>query len=333
QTLVRLSVGGAGEGQLQFSGGAMGSSEEVRIGDGVRKGIAEVSDSTWQTGNLAVGFQSSGELTVVNAGLLEAEGVFVGRDLDPLGGQTGALTVRGAGSTLRAENLIVGGQGTVTVEDAGRLELLPAPFGGLVGLGLGSSGGLARLLVNSGGELVTPGGMTVGAFAPARVVVAEGNRGYSAVPRLVVGELLLGGLPEVALPASGTGEVLVAGDIGGNEFSLVSNALDIGNGRLEVQFGGKLLTSTDARVGVLGVGTAAILGGGGNPPESLTAWQISGSLAVGGPSVAEGSGALEIRDAGVFVGTPSSPGSVLVGPGGAIGGTGTRNLLQLHGGL
>jgi hypothetical protein len=331
QTLGRLSVGGTGEGLLRFNGGGIGSSEEVRIGDG-RPGSAAVSNATWQTGSLAVGFQSSGELTVENAGLLEAEGVFVDRDLDPLGGQTAALSVRGAGSMLRTERLVVEGRGTVRVEDAGRLEVLAAPVAEPALLG--DEDGLARLFVNEGGELVAPGGMTVGALGPARVVVAEEGPGSDAVTRLDVGGLLQIGVPEFDGIPAGTGEVVVLGDpASGDELTLVSNALDIGDGRLEAQLAGKLLTAADARIGVAGVGTAAILGGGGNPPETFTSWQISGSLAVGGPSVAEGSGALEIRDAGVFVGSPGSPGSVLIGPGGVIGGTGTRNLLRLNGGL
>lgn len=327
ETLGRLSVGLGGEGTLRIQGGGIASSEEVRIGDGSRPGLAVVSDATWQTGNLAVGFLSTGQLLVENAGLVESENGFVDRDLDALGGNVGLVTVRGAGSRWSLDELSIGGFGTVEIEEGGRIEAPRQAATGLIEVGVAGDPGEARLLVNQGGELLT-GSLEVGAGGAGRLIVAEA---FQLDPRVEADFALFVGT------AGGRGAVQLIGDPSTDGFSIVADELQVGasngaSGELDVDFGGKLLTSTNAFVGTDGGrGIVRLLGSSIGAPE-LTAWQISESLNLGGAS-SPVTGQLLIRDAAVTVGTVSTPGSVFIDAGGAIVASGAGSRLSVRGGL
>jgi T5SS/PEP-CTERM-associated repeat protein len=321
QTLGSLAVGRGGEGTLRILAGGIASSEEVLLGDGTQRGSAVVSAATWETGNLAVGFRSSGDLRVESAGLLDTEQAILGLDLGA--GRSAAATVLGAGSLWRFDGLAVGGRGTLEVAEGGRLERKEDdPTGGVF---VGAPGdGEAVLLVNRGGEVET-GALEIGSFGPGRMVVAEASDGN---PKVDVGDALRIGTG----PGAG-GRVLLSGDPATDGFSIVSDTLDVGGppgsrGELAVDFGGQLLTSTDARVGTDGgEGRVAILGG---LASDLTRWQVSSSLTVGGEAP-PALGTLLVRGATVEVGTAFGFGSLLVQPGGAIVG-GAGAVLRVHGG-
>jgi T5SS/PEP-CTERM-associated repeat protein len=326
ETLGSLAVGRYGDGTLRILDGGIASSEEVLLGDGEKKGTAVVSDATWQTGSIAVGFRSSGDLTVENGGLVESELAFVDRELAPGSGDTARATVRGAGSLWRVDDLFVGGRGTVEVDDGGRLETAADLPNGTVFVGVPGSGE-ATFLVNEGGELDVGASLDVGVFGSGRLVVAEA---FDRNPRVDVATAL-----RIGTDPNARGRVQLVGDPATDGFSVVSDTLEVGGppssrGELVVDLGGRILTSTDASVGTGGgEGRVVILGAA---PADLTRWQISRSLAIGG-AAAPALGTLVIRDATVDVGTPSTAGSVLVRPGGAIVGGGAQSVLRIHGGL
>jgi T5SS/PEP-CTERM-associated repeat protein len=328
ESLGRLSVGLGGDGTLRIQDGGIASSEEVRLGDGQRVGSAVVSDATWQTGNLAVGFRSTGELLVENAGLLESEGGFVDRDLDDLGAERGTATVRGAGSRWNLDELVVGGFGLVEATEGGRIETPNQAETGRIRIGDFGDPGEATLLVNDGGELLTQS-LDVGSGGTGRLVVAEAfdrNPRVEADFALFVGSVL-----------GGRGVVQVIGDPSTDGVSLVADEIQVGAsegalGELNVDFGGKILTGTNAFVGTDGGrGVVRLLGGAIGTPD-LTSWQVSESLNVGGAS-RPATGTVIIRDALLSVGTPSTPGSVFVDAGGAIVASGTASRLAVRGGL
>ena len=328
ETLGRFSVGLGGDGTLRIQDGGIASSEEVRLGDGQRAGSAIVSDATWQTGNLAVGFRSTGELLVENAGLVESEGGFVDRDLDDLGAELGTATVRGAGSRWKLDELLVGGFGLVEATERGRIETPNQAATGRVRVGDFEDPGEAKLLVNAGGELLTQS-LDVGGGGAGRLVVAEAfdrNPRVEADLALFVGSVL-----------GGRGVVQVIGDPSTDGFSLVADEIQVGasegaRGELNVDFGGRILTSTNAFVGTDGGrGVVRLLGGAIGTPD-LTSWQVSESLNIGGPSRPV-TGTVLIRDALLSVGTPSTPGSVFVDAGGAIVASGRTSRLAVRGGL
>jgi T5SS/PEP-CTERM-associated repeat protein len=320
ETLGRLSIGAAGDGTLHVESGGIATSEEVRIGDGAGKGAALVSDATWRTGNVSVGSGGEGTLTISDFGLVESEDVFVDRVFEPGQGATAKATVRGAGSRWSVGDLFVGGRGLVEVTAGARIEADPVDGDVTVGL---PTPGEATLLVNDQGELTMPRALDVGVFGAGRMVVAEAFEGN---PRVEVGGKL-----QIGDFSTGSGRVLVVGDPGTTGFSLVSDSLDVGGapgsrGELAVDFGGQLLTSTDAFVGTRGgEGRAAIAGA---LDAALTRWQISRSLTIGAPD-GPTLGTLLIRDATVDVGTPTTAGSVLVQPGGAILGRGALAQLSV----
>jgi hypothetical protein len=332
QTLARLSIGLLGEGILNVLHGGIARSELVQIGDGEKLGGAWVSDATWQTGNIAIGFVSPGQLLIDEAGLVISEVAAV--DVFLSGGELGVATVKGEGSTWRVGDLRIGGRGTVEVREDGRIEVT-APTGipeGLVLVGREGSELEARLLVNSGGELETEGALHVGVPGRGLLVVVEDVDERVAD----VGGTLLIGHPGPDAEVRGTGRVVIQGSPFTDEFSLVSNEVDIKDGRLEINGLGKLLTGEDAFVGSDGNATVKLFGtivGDPVPGVERTRWQIGHALEVGGATLEEGFGFLEIGDGVVSVGTPSTAGSAWIRPGGAVLGSGPkRNVLRVVGG-
>jgi T5SS/PEP-CTERM-associated repeat protein len=334
QTIGRLSVGRGGIGALDFFNSGVVQSDEVRLGDGDSSGSADVSDATWNTGNIAVGFQSTGELTIENAGLVNSEQGFVASQLpggpDPglgsssgsscLGrkGSAGGVEVRGANSTWSLQNLFIGPLGCVEVTQGGLLKAIA----GDTGLGdvlIGSDdGGNARLLVSNGGSLATANELVVGDGGAAQLVLTEaGGSQVNVAQELAIGN---GGTTETF----GEGHVTVNGAGTGTDTvpSLTSNAIDIGvdggTGSFDLNSGALVKTSTTARVGTDGVGQVRLNG------PAATTWQIGQSLTIG-------SGFVAVADSIVDIGTDSAPGQIVIN-GGNLAGSGQVNIVLTHGG-
>ena len=157
QTLARLSVGGTGKGSgsLVVRDGGIMASQEVRIGNGSAVGAATVTNATWTTGSLAVGFSGTADVVVDNAGLLQTNGqAVVDFQIPPqtivkpaknaatacIGRPNVAnVVVRGTSSRWTAETLSLGGRACVEVASGGRIEVAAGATGaGEVELWVGS---------------------------------------------------------------------------------------------------------------------------------------------------------------------------------------------------
>ena len=343
ETLARLSIGSDGKGSLQVRDGGVVSSEEVRIGDGSAPGEATVTNATWTTGNVAVGFSSTADLVIENAGLMETAGqAFVDFQIPAqpaaktpkdessrcIGKTNGAnVAVRGTSSLWRMQTLALGGRGCVEVTDGGRIvsELGAEGAGEVV---VGTRGPDEARLVVSDGASVEAAGLLIGHGAPGRLIVAEG---FQNNPKIDVdGALVVGAARETG----GNGLLRISGDPSTDDPSLVSDTLRIpddaiSRGQLTIEFGGRMLTSTRAEVGIDGNGFVDVLGAAlGSDPEQLTSWQIGEELVVGPHGI------VVVRDAGIVVGTLSTPGHVTIQPGGIVFMTGSaKNLIRTNGGL
>ena len=239
------------------------------LGDGDERGSALVSDATWQTGNLAVGFQSSADLASRTPASSRARAASSTATSIRSRANTRVATVRGAGSFWRVDELTIGGRGTVEVEDGAHLETLRGDAAKLerVQVGQPDDPGEATLLVNSGGELrrEEPRGRRRG---QGPLIVA---RPSTAIPSSTPTSLLI-----VGDGRSARGRVQVSGDPSTDGFSLVADEFQIGvaegaRGELTIEFGGKALTSTDAFVGSEGgSGIVRLLGAPLGSPELLT---------------------------------------------------------------
>jgi hypothetical protein len=148
---------------------------------------------------------------------------------------------------------------------------------------------------------------------------------------------LIGGFnPDGA--TGGLGLVIVNGDPGTDEFSLIANSMQIpetaeAHGELRINFGGRVLTSTTADVGTGGFGSVELNGAALGTPEQITLWQIGDTLTIGSDGM-QTTGIVIIKDAGITVGTPSTPGHVIIQQGGEVFGTGTQiNLIRTFGGM
>jgi hypothetical protein len=332
QTIGRLSIGQAGIGALDVSSAGVMQSEEVRLGAGDSSASADISDATWNTGNIAVGFQSTGEMKIENAGLVNSEQGFVAFQLpggpDPgtgttsacLGrkGSAGGVEVEGTNSTWSLQNLFIGPLGCVEVKQGALLKAIAGDTGlGDVFVGSDDSGN-SRLLVNSGGSLTTANGLVVGDGGEAQLVLTEASgTQVNVAQELSIGK---GGATETF----GEGHIIVNGDGSGSHTapSLTSNAIDVGldngTGTLTLNSGALIKTNTTADVGADGFGEVTLSGPG------VSTWEIGQSLTIG-------NGFVSIANSEIDIGTDSAPGTLVIN-GGNLAGAGGVNFVLTHDG-
>jgi len=338
QTLGRLSVGQSAPALLSVSNGGVAQSEEVRLGDGSQTGAAEVDDATWNTGNIAVGFQSTGELTIQNAASMTSEQGFVASQLPGgpvpgfgskdvcLGrtGTAGGVEVKGTNSSWTLQNLFIGPLGCVDVSENALVNAVAGDTGlGDVLVGANDSG-QAHLLVNNGGALIAANSLTIGDGGAADLILLATGGSEVVTDGLIIGK-------GDSTATFGDGEVVVHGDDAVTTPSLTSNFVDIGNsggsGSLKLDRGAIMLTDTTAEVGVNGLGIVSLNGDEGN-----TTWQIGNSLTIGGAS-SNGNGLVIVGNSTIDVGSASSPGSVTVNRFGTLtGNAGNLNKVLTHSG-
>ena len=343
QTLARLSIGASdrGAGTLQVRDGGIAASQEVRIGNGSAVGTATVTNATWTTGSLAVGFSGPGDLVIENGGLVQTNGQAVVDFQIPSTtvvkppkvtanlciGRTNAanVAVRGASSRWTAETLTLGGRACVEVGSGGRIEVAAGGTGTGEAL-IGARGtDQATLFIREGGE-VDAAQMLIGDGALGRVVVAEGqNNG-----RLDVAGLLVVGNSRAR---RGDGLLRISGDPSTDDPSVESESLIVpdaatARGAVEIEFGGRMQTANLAEIGAEGFGVVELRGGAVGQPDQLTTWQIGNELKIGPRGI------VILGDAAINVGSASTTGKVTIQPGGVLIATGLQlNLLRTNGGL
>jgi T5SS/PEP-CTERM-associated repeat protein len=343
QTLARLSIGGSGRGTgtLQVRDAGIAASEEVRIGNGSAVGKATVTDATWTTGNLAVGFSGTADLVVENAGLLQTNGqAFVDFEIPsqtvvkPPKDDTslcigrlnsGNVLVRGTSSRWNAETLSLGGRACVEVAAGGRIVLTAGTTGAGEAL-VGTRGtDQATVFVSAGGN-VDAAQMRIGDGALGRVVVVEGFQNNGLLD--VDGPLSVGGGG-----GAGNGLLRIVGDPSTDDPSVVAENLFVpdtatSRGAVEIEFGGRMQTSNTAEIGGEGFGVVELKGAALGAPDQLTVWQIGNHLRIGPRGI------VILGDAAINVGSASTTGSVTIEPGGQLIATGSQiNLVRTNGGL
>jgi T5SS/PEP-CTERM-associated repeat protein len=347
QTLERLSIGADGEGTLTVQDGGIAKSEEVLIGSGNARGTADVSNATWDTGDIAVGFHSPGELTVENAGLVESEEAHVqfGLPFPPferlgpdasapcLGRADGSgVEVRGALSKWTVHDLVIGAGGCVDIRNGGLVDVQQiVPGFGLATIATAPGGDASIEVAN--GRLSVATDLIVGEAGRGHLEVTDHDGGNASVA--VAGTLRVG---DATGADRGDGDVVVRGDVFTTQDLLVSNALEVpGNARAlaQVTIGprGQVRTATEAHVGTNdGIGIVTITGDPQDThPELFTRWNIGGALEIGmdgGSSTA----IVDVTNATINVGSPST-GQVKVHNSGILRGLGGNlNVVRTNGG-
>ena len=318
QSHGRLSLGVHGEGNLRVADGGVASLEEVRIGDGSALGRFEVSDGTAQTGSLAVGFLSRGELLVEKSGLLESGEAYLGfmttfpADISrtPLSRAViSNVSTPGAmpAATWSAETLGLR-MGDVYVEAGGHLEVerdLDA------GEGEECCG---RLRVRAG-TVHVGGSLLVGIFGIGSLDVVEG------------GVVNVDGFVGVGAPGTGNqGTVDIAGGQALGSNHLTSNGLDVRSGSLLLREGARVHT----------IGTANVEPAGRVDLRATDArWRINDALLVGTEESTPDQARIDFTTPGgrIEVGTLSGPSIIHVHPNGRVlgGGTLEADSIQIDG--
>jgi hypothetical protein len=332
----RFSIAQGGDGNFSAGEGAVVTSVESRIGDGVGFGFAQVADATWETGNLAVGLESSGQLFISQAARVESGQAFVDQNL--AANEEALVTivngVDDAPTTWHVGSLEIGGRGTVEVRKAGLLEteLVDDVQNGEIVLG-NAPDGLATLKIQAGGTADVAADLSVGENGHGRLELVSDAAGPA---RLEAAALIVGRGDDVN--CGGIVTVVDRAGVDGDE--VVTQTLRVpdggfAHGFLEIGARGGVRTSGAAGIGAGGGnGIVGLLGEDGVAP-ALTRWSVGQTIVVGAPDDGPESGVLGIANGMVAVGALGTPGTVLVQKRGAVNALGPpgRNILALAGGV
>ena len=330
QTLGRLSVGQTGGALLGVANGGVMQSEEVRIGDGSQAGTASVLNATWNTGDIAVGLESSGELTITKAGLMNSERAAIAFDLPPgpdpglssssagpclnRTGTAGGVELSGTDSTWNTADFSIGALGCVDVTDHALLNNDQSLLGTNTLTMGGSNSGKARLLVGDGAVVKTHF-LDVGEGGEAELDLSANGGAQMQVS----GPMSIGSFSS----STGTGQVTIAGDPAISTDVLTADTISVGGkfggADLALQAGARI-SSNSATVGVDGTGLVSLEGADGS-----TTWRIANPLTIGT------SGTVLISKSTIDVVGTGSPGTV--DNEGLMEGFGPDAIIALHKGL
>ncbi len=289
-----LSVGLLGTGSLTIVGGGTvrsvnafvgstsGSVGTVTVGGGV-------GTSTWtSSGDLAIGKQGTGMLTIVGGGVVRNVNGTIGAS----GGTSanfGAVTVgggTGAATWTNSSNLTIGGSlnasGSLTIVGGGSVK----DSIGAIGAGVGSHGEVSVGGGTGPAVWTNSGNMTIGISGTATLNIIGGGTVYNAIG-------VIGGA------VSGNGTVTVGGGIGAATWNNSSN-LSVGDSNnsiamLNIISGGAVNDTAGFIAGnSAAIGTVTVGDGNG-----AAVWNNSTSLAVGGDH--NGTAVLNILTGGLVI--------------------------------
>lgn len=319
-----LNVGGYGGGTGTLVVKDSGSVESLGTYDNVGSGthshgsvVLDGAGASWTSqGNLTIGNQGTGAVTVDGGNLTAVGGIILGESVGAAGtltlsnggtvdAGTGGLTVGGYG----------GGDGTLVVNDSGSVE----SFGTYdwVGNGTGSQGSV--VLDGAGASWTSQGRLTIGNRGTGNLTVSDGATVYAA-EGLYVGTGI-GGVGTVTIESGGSVDAVNNISVGGTG----------GTGAVTIDTGGTLaLTGTLnpyaylLQIGGAGSGTVVVSGAGavlttdGNPAAvgeygSGTLLVTDGATTSFGVSVNSltADSALSVGYAGIGSVIVSGPGSTL----------------------
>ncbi|KQV04380.1 autotransporter outer membrane beta-barrel domain-containing protein [Devosia sp. Root105] len=180
ESLLAISLGQDGTGELEILDGGAVESQQGLIGDtNGSEGIVTIDGAgsywgTWLEGaGMFVGKGGKGTLTVSNGGSVRTNATSLGY----LAGSEGKLIVTGAGSSYIDEgDMYVGrsGSGTVEISNGASVEIFNTLFAGFGGKGTVTVDGTDTKLVAHGGVTVT----NQGAFTVSGGATVESGGGY-----------------------------------------------------------------------------------------------------------------------------------------------------------
>jgi T5SS/PEP-CTERM-associated repeat protein len=179
------SGGTAGTGIVNVTGGATLAPSSTVLGSSGGTGTTNVDGSTFNTGNLLVGYDGTGTVNITGGSVATISLGVV--DLGDCGCANGTVTVSGAGSqfistTGNSGDITIGvdGNGTFNVRNGAT-----ATFATDVILGFGNGSGTVN--VESGGTFTTPGALVVGLNGLGTVNVTGAGSALNATD-IYVGE-------------------------------------------------------------------------------------------------------------------------------------------------
>ena len=339
-------VGDAGFGSLTIDGGGDFTSFSLFIGDDPNSqgevnvqdiGSTLISDGTSAADGIFIGNAGTGTLNVTSGGAVQiTDNTGSISDIELGVGATGdgTLVIDGAGSSVTAEDVLIGfaGAGHLTVSGGGLLDQsIAASPDAFVALDPNSSGdvtvtgdnslwnmrdalvgnsGAATLLIETGGKLDASGLMTLGDDPNSSGAATVTGTGTSDDSLLEVGGILtVGNGGQGTLGVDSGGGVTVGDDlnVGNNAGALFDNVVTVTGA------GSTITISDRVNVGLAGRGTLDVLDGGvvnatstviiGGPDDSVGASTVDGvnsqlttvgSLIVGN----EGFGTLDVTGGG-----------------------------------
>ncbi|BCW87588.1 hypothetical protein sos41_07180 [Alphaproteobacteria bacterium SO-S41] len=317
-TTGALVLGESGKGQLFItSGGQLVTTELSRIGNLLGSSGSAVVDgagSLWNGGANslyigAAGAGSSGTLLISNGGRVTVNQGLVGRDT----GETGAVTVTGAGSRWEAATAIrVGGagSGTLTVADGGTVALNP---GGVLNIAQGAGAtGIVNIGAADGDAAAAPGVLSLGdiVFGSGNGTLVFNHTSTNYVLSSELGDkgtiLHLSGITHLAAASGGyEGPVHVQGGTLFVDGALGNAAIDVGlgagfggkgsiNGSVQIADGGRLLgvAGQTLTMGALKLNAASLVNVSLGAPGGQSLFDVKGQLVL--------DGTLNVTDAGGF---------------------------------
>ncbi|MDO9405693.1 MAG: autotransporter domain-containing protein [Polaromonas sp.] len=301
----RLTVGNTGFGQLIVNGPAVVNSTEGYVGtqSSAQGNVYLHTGSAWNNaGDLFVGYQGSGLVTVEEGSTLTSATARLGEFADPTFSKLGSVLVRGVNSSWinsGAISLGVGGRGFMAVEDGAQVS------SAIGALGIESQSIGTANVSGAGSSWTNTGGLFVGIRGFGTLNVEAGGTVTSAG----------GVIGRYATDVGWTGQVHVRGEnslwnLNGNELRIGGDSTDPltdpgGVGFLTIEDKGRV-TGGAVYLGDMApaTGTATVKGAGSR-------WTVNGLASVG----RAGTGTVNITDGGAM----TSVGTVLGDLAGATG--------------
>ncbi len=306
-----LKVGGSGEGSATVSaGGEISMDQYCTIGDGAgstgQMTVTGADSLLDVTGNLTVGQNGAGRLTVADGAAAEADFGYIGFN----SAASGEAIITGAGSAVTLTNLYVGdnGQGRLTVSAGGSLVNNTCYIGD-------HSGSYGQVTVSGAQSTWTTGTLRVGSDGHGVLTVADGARVTSPDTR-------------IGRNAGSRGEATVTG---AGSLWAISGWLGVGSygdgsGSLVIADGADVTVSSYLRVGEYNQSSGAVKVTGAG--STLT---IAGEMKVGCENDATGS--LRIEAGGAVSNSASSFIGRLVGADGQVTVTGPLSTWTCNGNI
>ncbi|MDQ8698471.1 autotransporter domain-containing protein [Hyphomicrobium sp. LHD-15] len=285
--------------------------------------------SLFETSSLSIGFSGTGVLNVTNGG--EVRSVVLGGHpgyitIGQVAGSSGTVTVDGAGSLLRAEQVVVGqdGTGTLTLSNGGT-----AQAGGITVADQIGSRGTVNIGAASGSAAVAPGGINATTLqfgsGDGELVFNHTSINYTFGTQILGdGDMTVeAGTTVLSAANTYTGDTIINGG------TLLVNGSTNSSGIVFVNPGGTL--GGTGTVGSVFVDDGATLAPG--TPDSIGTLTIDGVLMLCNCSTyAVKTGSAGISDSTVVTGVANLGGALSITPTTWIGATSTYTVLTAVGG-